>query len=484
LGSAVSLAVLYLLLLIPDADPLLPTGANQTPFAWDRDAYWTSLELQFKEARAAGCDSLSGRIDAAVLKVLRLIDEIAADRRTPDDTRFRLLETNLFQLAPMIGACSKRVPDFARLFNRVRLTVKNQSKRWDMNSVEARQTTYRLLYGGRAALEELMLQAPDNAVPPVVTGGDEPSQSPSVEILGVALHSGDILVSRGGAPTSALIARGNDFPGNFSHVALVYVDERTSALSIIEAHIERGVVVSSLPDYLADKKLRVMALRLRADLPLLLSDPAMPHKAASWALQEARTRHIPYDFEMNYHDHAKQFCSEVASAAYEQAGIRLWMGMSHISSPGMTSWLSAFGAKYFETQEPSDLEYDPQLSVVAEWRDLDVLFQDHADNAVIDAMLEGADAGERLDYPRLMLPFARLAKGYSLAMNVFGRAGPVPEGMSATAALRHKAFSRRHAAIKARLLVLADGFKKRNGYAAPYWELVKLARKAKNETKS
>jgi hypothetical protein len=185
---------------------------------------------------------------------------------------------------------------------------------------------------------------------------------------------------------------------------------------------------------------------------------------------------------MNYRDHANQFCSEVASAAYEQAGIRLWMGMSHISSPGITSWLSAFGAKYFETQEPSDLEYDPQLSVVAEWRDPGVLFQDHADNAVIDAMLEGAGAGERLDYPRLMLPFARLAKGYSVVLNVFGRAGPVPEGMDATAALRHKTFSKKHAAIKARLLALADGFKEQNGYSAPYWELVRLARKAKAET--
>ena len=483
-GLAVSLMVFYLLLLIPDPDPVLPAGTNQTPFAWNRDAYWASLETQFKDARAVGCDSLAGGIDSALLKAIRLIDEISAERRAPDDPKFGLLETNLLQLAPMIGACSKRLPDFARLFNRVRVAVKNQSKHWDMNSVEARQTTYRLIYGGRAALEELMLQAPDKAWPPIVDGGDEPSQTPSVEILGVALHSGDILVSRGGAPTSALIARGNDFPGNFSHVALVHADEKSRGLSVIEAHIERGVVVSSLADYLADKKLRVMALRLRADLPLLLSDPQLPHKVASWALQEAKSRHIPYDFEMNYHDHAKQFCSEVASAAYERVGIRLWMGISHLSSRGITTWLSAFGAKFFETQEPSDLEYDPQLSVVAEWRDPGVLFQDHADNAVIDVMLEGADAGEQLGYPRLMLPFARLAKGYSLAMNVFGRAGLIPEGMSATAALRHKAFSRRHAAIKARLLVLADGFKRRNGYAAPYWELVKLARKAKNETKS
>ncbi|MCK7517747.1 MAG: hypothetical protein MZV64_08560 [Ignavibacteriales bacterium] len=56
-------------------------------------------------------------------------------------------------------------------------------------------------------------------------------------------------------------------------------------------------------------------------------------------------------------------------------GINLWMGKSTISSKGTAKLLAGFGVKYFETQEPSDLEYDPQLSVVAEWRDLETLLQ-------------------------------------------------------------------------------------------------------------
>src|SRR6266498_1270270 len=107
------------------------------------------------------------------------------------------------------------------------------------------------------------------------------------------------------------------------------------------------------------------------------------------------------------------------------------MGISHISSPGVTLWLAAFGVKHLATQEPSDLEYDPQIRVVAEWRDPGTLFQDHADNAVIDAMLENADRGEPLEYSQLMLPLARLAKGHSAVLNRPGQAGAVPEAMSA-----------------------------------------------------
>jgi hypothetical protein len=289
------------------------------------------------------------------------------------------------------------------------------------------------------------------------------------------------LVSRGGAPTSALIARGSDYPGNFSHIAFVFVDPDTRKASIVEAHIELGVVVSTVEEYLTDKKLRVMLLRPRADLPQLVKDPMIPHEAAKRAYERATREHVPYDFEMNYRDHTKLFCSEVASAEYEALGMTLWMGISHLSSPGLQKWLRDFGVRYFETQEPSDLEYDPQLVVVAEWRDPQELRKDHYDNAATDVMLEGAERGDELEYPWQLLPVSRLAKAYSVVLNLLGRAGPIPEGMSATAALRNIWYTERHDAIVALVAKKAEGFRQQHEYEPPYWELVKLARAAESE---
>src|SRR5262245_7493575 len=472
---------LYLVLLIPDAEPPLPRTAGKQPFLWNEDAVWSSLNDQFKAARADGCPALSLRIDAALAEANQLLDSIESAALTPQDTKFSQLETNLFQLAPMIAVCLKRLPEYAQVVSRTRFVVKNQSRSWDINSAEARHRLYRMLYGGRAALEEVMMQMPVNEIPALIQGHDERSQAPSSNLLGVTIHSGDVLVSRGGSPNSALIARGHDYPGNFSHVALVHVDNKTRRVSIIESHIEKGVTVASVEDYLADTKLRVMVLRLRSDLPQLKTDPLLPHRAASRALQEAESRHIPYDFTMDANDRTKLFCSEVVSSAYEPFGINLWIGKSSISSPGIAAWLATFGARQFETEEPSDLVYDPQMRVVAEWREPSRLYKDHTDNAVIDAMLEGANTGDRLGYPRYMLPAGRLAKAYSVVLNASEKVGPVPEGMKATAALRNKAFVRRHATIKARLLMLADQFKARQGYIPPYWELVKQARQARHE---
>jgi hypothetical protein len=201
-------------------------------------------------------------------------------------------------------------------------------------------------------------------------------------------------------------------------------------------------------------------------------------------MEEAGRRHIPYDFAMDYANPNEQFCSEVASAAYSPLKVKLWMGLSQLSAPGLTRWLSALGVRHFETQEPADLEYDPQLRVVAEWRDPETLFKDHVDNAVIDVLLEGAERGDRLNYNMWKLPPARLAKGWSWLKNRFGKVGVIPEGMSATTALRVDALTKMHTAIYSLVIESADKFKKERGYVPPYWELVRMSRAAKDALQS
>jgi hypothetical protein len=207
----------------------------------------------------------------------------------------------------------------------------------------------------------------------------------------------------------------------------------------------------------------------------------LPHQAAEYSLSGAKRKHTPYDFEMDINESEKQFSSEVASSAYKEYGITLWVGLSTISSKGTRNWLAAFGVKYFETQEPSDLEYDPQISVVAEWRDPATLFKDHMDNAVTDVMLEEADSGKVLTYEWYVLPIGRVMKFYGVILNMFGKIGPVPEGMSAEAALKNVYYSDTHDLIKLKLILIANQFKVQKGYNPPYWELVNLARQVRDE---
>lgn len=472
------LAAAFALSAIPPAEPPpapLAAGDSGAGFAWNRDALWRQLETQYVRSRGEDCRRTLARSSQAFATLAATLGAIATGRFDPDAPLLDSLESGYFALAPAVAACPTDLARYVEFYERMREVVKWQSRHWDMKTVAARRRLYRALYGGRAAVEEVMLQHPDDMVT-LLPGVNEPSAAPGAVVYGVEIHSGDLLVSRGGYPTSALIARGNDFPGNFSHVGLVHVDSLSHAVSVIQAHIERGVAVASAEEYLRDKKMRIMVLRLRADLPQILADPVLPHRAATQALQRARAGHIPYDFAMDYTDPSHLFCSEVASWPYHDLGLTLWMGISTISQPGLRRWLGAFGVRHFETEEPSDLEYDPQLVVVAEWRDPETLFRDHVDNAVIDAMLEGAELGDRLTYPWYALPLGRLAKAYSWVLERFDRVGPVPEGMSATAAVRNRAFGIRQRRLAARVDQGATVLAQTRGYPPPYWALLELAR--------
>lgn len=472
------LLIAYLILLIPLEKKEMPVTAGKKQFVWNRDSLWTSLEKLYAESRKMEPGVLAEKIAQSQSNIKEILNDLRKRKYAPDDPELIKFESMIFYSAALTGAAGKGYTDFINLFSELRSLIKMQSREWDLNDLTARQTLYKIIYGGRAALEELLLQPGKEEKPTLVLGDDEYSETPYSEIMGIKIHSGDILVSRGGAPTSALISRGSDYPGNFSHIALAYVDSKDKKLSLIEAHIEKGVTVSSIDDYLNDKKLRIMVLRVRNDLPQIANDKMLPHKAALAAFNRASSMHIAYDFAMNYNDTLNLFCSEVASSAYIKYGVNLWKGLSSISSAGVAGWLYGFGVRNFITLEPSDLEYDSQLTVVAEWRDPSTLFKDHIDNAIVEALLEEADRGAELTYDWYLLPIARIMKLYSSVLNLFGSVGPVPEGMSPESALRHKKLVSIHNDIFSEIEKDAEDFVRTNGYTPPYWRLVEFARKA------
>ena len=224
-----------------------------------------------------------------------------------------------------------------------------------------------------------------------------------------------------------------------------------------------------------------MVLRPVATLSQMKQDPQLPQKSAKLAFKETLQRHIPYDFKMNFKDSSAMFCSEVGSYAYRKNGIQLWQGVSTISSQGVVNWLHAFGVENFVTQMPADLEYDPQLSIVAEWSNPETLYKDHIDNAVMDVLLEMADKGTTITYSIWQLPLVRVIKGWCMIKNYFGKPAVIPEGMSATQALRNQSFVEMYSSLRAKTQAKAAAFAQTNHYRPPYWQLVNLARKSMND---
>ncbi len=473
------LALLYLILLIPVKQKEEPAVIpNSTPFAWKQDSLWLQLEKNYVAAKNLSANENSMAVDSLQTALTLIYNHLQSKKLEPADSLLSEVNKLFFSLATFIAREPSAYKNYLITYNLWRNYLKQQSQSWDMDQPQAQQTLYKLLYGMRAATEEVALQFIHEQSPALLQVNTNYAGGDSVNILGASVHSGDILVSRGGAEVSALISRGNDFPGNFSHVALVYIDEKTKAPYVIESHIEKGVAISGVAEYEKDKKLRMMILRPRKDLPQLQLNARLGHEAAKNIFEHAQNLHIPYDFKMNYKDSSAMFCSEVVYYAYKNEGLPLWKHLSTISDKGVVNWLQTFGVTNFVTQMPSDLEYDPSLMVVAEYKDPETLFKDHIDNAVMDALITKANEGATLDYNLWMLPVARVIKAYCLLKNAFGKPGIIPEGMSAVQALKNESFVKIYNEARAKTLNEAQQFSDKNKYRAPYWQLVNFANEA------
>lgn len=200
------------------------------------------------------------------------------------------------------------------------------------------------------------------------------------------LKTGDIILSRGGAYTSAAISQLGEFDTQFSHMSVVYVDPQKKVWTV-EAHIEVGSFVRPLKDHIADKNKRTMLFRFR--------DPVVAERAGRMIFEKVRDYsrahgNIHYDFGFDPISHKSLFCSETVSYAYELGSdgkVLLPMFDSRLDQR-KPSFVKMLGITVDRSFIPADIEIDPRFEVVSEWRDgnalLDMLQKDYLLQSVYD----------------------------------------------------------------------------------------------------
>ncbi len=189
------------------------------------------------------------------------------------------------------------------------------------------------------------------------------------------LQSGDVILSRGNAYSSAAIARIGENDTHFSHLSIVYKDEITGELYTVEAHIEIGNVVAPFQKHLEEKNARSVVYRF--------VNPEIAAKAAKIMFEKVKNhsekygQNIPYDFAMDYRDISEIFCSEVIYHGYRIASsgeIDLPEYKTRFNK-NLVPFLKNLGLKItdknyktFVTFSPADIHFDSRFKMVAEWR--------------------------------------------------------------------------------------------------------------------
>ncbi len=236
-------------------------------------------------------------------------------------------------------------------------------------------------------LSELLVKGQEQALPTVALKGETPSLLVNPAFAPLVLRSGDLLLTRGSAFVSAAIARIGDEDGQFSHLAMLYIAD-DGGRYVMEAVIESGVVIVPLDEWLRKVPTRLLLFR---------------HDNAGLARQAARDLHdwitaaresgrpIPYDYRMDSGDHSELFCAEMVSFAYERTSAgRLHLPTYPTSLRTLQGhpFLDKLGIRDHTIFAPGDVELDPRLRLVAEWRDLRHSAETRIKDAVLTSLLD------------------------------------------------------------------------------------------------
>ncbi len=214
--------------------------------------------------------------------------------------------------------------------------------------------------------------------------------------LKAELKSGDIILSRGNAYTSAAISNLGEFDTQFSHLSIVYRDP-TGELWTVEAHIEVGSFVRPLQDHIDDKNFRAMIYRF--------DNEEIAAKAAEFIFKKVKkasdtTGNILYDFGFDMEESKQLFCSEVASYSYDVAS------EGQVKVPMFRSSLIKRKVEFVRLLElkpdtsfiPADIEVDPRFTVVSEWRNAAKIQDNLEKDAILQSMFRWHDShGYRLN---------------------------------------------------------------------------------------
>lgn len=206
----------------------------------------------------------------------------------------------------------------------------------------------------------------------------------------VDLRSGDIILSRGNAFTSAAISNLGEFDTQFSHMSLVYKDPQ-GKLWTVEAHIEIGSVVRPLEEgHIADKNARTAFYRF--------DDEKLAARAAKYIFERTKqasesTGNINYDFAFDQENSSEIFCSEVASHSFEvmsDGAVKLPLFRSRllVKKP---KFVNQLGITVSSSFIPADIEVDPRFTLIGEWTDPNRVDDLLRKDAILQAMYKWSD---------------------------------------------------------------------------------------------
>lgn len=231
-----------------------------------------------------------------------------------------------------------------------------------------------------------------------------------------SIQNGDLLLSRGDAFTSAVISRIGVVDNQFSHIAMVYVDDgsvmgKPGKKYVIESVLNAGLQIIPFEEYMTHTKARWGVFRLK-NVTKFKTTPAVQimADASKWLAIKAKKGNVCYNFSMDMNEANCMFCSQAITQAMDYA-CNYKTNKCEEFPAYRNEAMAPFPLSYTEfatdqnplmkllhitskvTFSPADVEVDPRLDQVAEFRNLGYTELARTYDIIFTKMFEWMESG-------------------------------------------------------------------------------------------
>jgi len=234
-----------------------------------------------------------------------------------------------------------------------------------------------------------------------------------------------------------------------------------------------GLHIVSTSNFISRPFSKVLQLRLRDDLPELISNPGIPHQAAGFIYDLAKEDNIDYDFTFNPLNR-NSFCETgLFRFAYEDHNINLITSYSPVNNVYIYG-LNRLGIRNKIRATASEIQFQHSIEVVGQQLSGEGIKSRNLEMAASIASLTIIDA-KLMKSLRWRLPYYRILKGCSSIANLFGKNSLIPNGMAPESAVIHDYINTRKKELLPLLINEAAQFESENQYFPTYGMLCEMA---------
>jgi hypothetical protein len=463
-SRAAVLIIVYLLLSIPDTKYQYFNGetVTETPYSSVTDELITihlsSIIILSEKEKSRQYDSL---ITILTTKLITLRSELLERDNPIIDSM-----TNDFGLASAIISLSSNnpIPLLESLWN-WRQYLKEQSLFWNVNNNDQKlHIASTMSFVGLC--EDFIVM--NRGLVYTKLSNTPASLNPALTLS--IIKSGDFILSS------------DDISYCYLEQAKV-IPELTPSLGLILIKGDSSFYISSTPteglhivktsDFIRRPMAKVLQLRLRDELPELISNPAIPHQTASFVYDLAIKDNIDYEFTFNPLSR-NSFCETgLLRFAYEDHNINFITSYSPVNNAYVYG-LNRLGIRNENRATASELQFHHSIEVVGQHLSGEGIKTRNLEMASSIASLTTIDA-KLMKSLRWRLPYYRLLKGYSSIISLIGKNPVIPNGMAPEAAMIHDYISTQNEELLPLLINEAAQFERENQYFPTYKMLCEMA---------